>query len=217
MGFQFRKRTKGKQGWLNFSGSKKNGLGASLSLKFGKNVTYNSRGRVTINFGNGLRYVAYKKKKRQPKTNTTPKTSSRSYTYKAVEYKPTPTQNEILCSVQEVLRNEVKMHNVVDSADLQVLVDLYNAVELLKEEPDSVDNIDLIIVTTNQFKEVAKKINKPDLIKSANIVSDYLRSVLPKKTKPTPTPLTPQERTKYNRWMVGILFVVIFALQMCSR
>ena len=54
MGMQFRKRTSGKNSWLNFSGS-----GVSSSTKVG-NVTTNvgPRGRrVTVNLGNGLRYV----------------------------------------------------------------------------------------------------------------------------------------------------------------
>lgn len=218
MGFQFRKRTKGKSGWLNFSGSRKNGLGASVSLKFGKNVTYNSRGRVTINFGNGFRYVAYKKKKRSSKVNSTSKNVKRSYSYSPVEYKQPPTQHELLCSVQAALINVCKLQQVKEDADIQVVADLHNAVEFLKEEPNSVENIDLIIVTTNQFTEVAKTINDPLLIETADIANNYLRSTLPKrqKIKTNNTTFTPEERTKYNRWIIGVLFIVIFALQMCT-
>jgi hypothetical protein len=68
MGFQVRKRTKGKGTWTNMSASKR-GVHASQSFKSG-NVTTNvsSRGvRNTINFGNGVRYVhntPWKKKKK---------------------------------------------------------------------------------------------------------------------------------------------------------
>lgn len=74
MGFQFRKRTKGTTGWLNFSGS-----GVSASIKLAKNVTVNlgkNGSRGTVNFGHGLRYVtSTSKPKRQtkPKPQTTTK------------------------------------------------------------------------------------------------------------------------------------------------
>lgn len=67
MGLQIRKRTKGKAGWWNFSYSKKNGLGVSLSVKSGP-FTWNSgngkstRRRLTTDLGNGIRYVSYEKK-----------------------------------------------------------------------------------------------------------------------------------------------------------
>lgn len=74
MGLQVRRRTKGKSGWLNFSYSDKNGVGASATVKIGKNVTYNSRGRTTINFGNGIKWVSYpkrgKRKVQQPIYNS---------------------------------------------------------------------------------------------------------------------------------------------------
>lgn len=63
MGFQLRRRTKGKNSWLNFSGS-----GVSISTKIG-NVTTNvgPRGvRATVNLGHGVRYV---KSKSLNKTN----------------------------------------------------------------------------------------------------------------------------------------------------
>lgn len=70
MGFQVRKRTKGKSGWWNGSYSKK-GVGASGSVKLASNVTWNTGdlinnktpSRLTINFGNGIRYVSYGKSK----------------------------------------------------------------------------------------------------------------------------------------------------------
>lgn len=83
MGFQYRKRTKGKNGWFNISYSDKNGLGMSTSVKVG-NVTHNFGGkranRTTVDIGNGLKYVSYgpsKAKKRQPtKSQSTVYTSS---------------------------------------------------------------------------------------------------------------------------------------------
>ena len=67
----FRKRTKGKNAWVNFSASKKNGFGASVSGKLAKNVTLNykpGRGfRTTISVpGTGIRWVSSTKKKREP-------------------------------------------------------------------------------------------------------------------------------------------------------
>lgn len=63
MGFQVRKRTKGKNSWQNFSYSKKGGFKTSTSVKSGQ-VTYNTgnllgkrKSRVTVNLGNGARYV----------------------------------------------------------------------------------------------------------------------------------------------------------------
>jgi len=41
MGFRLRRRTKGKNGWFNFSWSEKNGLNASISVKAGP-FTWNS-------------------------------------------------------------------------------------------------------------------------------------------------------------------------------
>ena len=59
MGFQVRKRTKGKDAWTNASYSSR-GLHVSNSVKAGR-ATFNSssRGlRTTFNFGNGVRYVS---------------------------------------------------------------------------------------------------------------------------------------------------------------
>lgn len=80
MGLQIRKRTKGKDGWLNGSYSSK-GVGVSGSVKAGKNVTYNTGdlssnrktpSRLTVNFGNGIKWVSYGKSKRAQKTNHVP-------------------------------------------------------------------------------------------------------------------------------------------------
>ena len=72
MGFSVRGRTSGSKSWLNYSASKRNGVGISGSTKFGKNITLNlgKRGvRATVNFGNGIRYTATKslKSKSSPK------------------------------------------------------------------------------------------------------------------------------------------------------
>lgn len=69
MGLQYRKRgKKTAAGWFNYSASSR-GIGGSFSwTPFGKLVTFNSRGRKTLNLGNGFRYVSYGKGCRK-KTN----------------------------------------------------------------------------------------------------------------------------------------------------
>lgn len=84
MGFQFRRRTKGKDGWLNFSYSKRNGLGMSGSVKVG-NITFNTgnskrASRTSVDLGNGLRYVSY-----GPSKSKKPKAQKSQPTY----YEPT--------------------------------------------------------------------------------------------------------------------------------
>lgn len=57
MGFQFHKKFKlGKHAWINVG---KKGL--SGSFKIGP-FTFNTKGRTTVNFGNGVKYVKNKKK-----------------------------------------------------------------------------------------------------------------------------------------------------------
>lgn len=65
MGLFFRKRTKGKKGWFNFSASEGNGVSASGSFKVGKDVTVNTgsvggkrkrKSSITINLGNGIKW-----------------------------------------------------------------------------------------------------------------------------------------------------------------
>ena len=76
MGLQVRKRTKGNSGWLNGSYSRR-GAGVSGSVKINKNVTYNTgdvlngktKPRLTINLGNGVRYVHYAKSNRRTQVN----------------------------------------------------------------------------------------------------------------------------------------------------
>ena len=72
MGFSIRKRTKGKDGWVNGSLSSR-GPHASVSTKFGKEVTLNTSGRgsrFTINFGNGLRYIKSSSRRRLKERET---------------------------------------------------------------------------------------------------------------------------------------------------
>ncbi len=67
MGFSLRKRTKGKTSWLNGSIFRR-GRHASLTSRLSKAVTLNTSGRGirgTINFGNGLRYIATRSIRRQ--------------------------------------------------------------------------------------------------------------------------------------------------------
>ncbi len=60
MGFNFRKRIKiGDGTFLNISKR-----GVSISKKVGK-TTLNSKGKITINFGNGLTWTSSKKKKKK--------------------------------------------------------------------------------------------------------------------------------------------------------
>lgn len=71
MGLRYRGRTKGKGAWINYSWSKKHGLGASVSFKFGP-WTVNAgngkstKGRVTTNLGHGFYHVSENQKSRSP-------------------------------------------------------------------------------------------------------------------------------------------------------
>ena len=57
MGLQFNKKINiTKNSWINVSKS-----GISYSIKIGP-VTLNSKGRKSVNLGNGVKYVKYKKK-----------------------------------------------------------------------------------------------------------------------------------------------------------
>lgn len=75
MGLSFRKRTKGKDSWVNLSASKKNGLGFSLSHKFAKGATLNwkpGRGfRTTLSIpGTGIRWVSGSGKSKSSRVKT---------------------------------------------------------------------------------------------------------------------------------------------------
>lgn len=78
MGLQVKKRTKGKSGWMNGSYSKK-GVGVSGSVKVSKDVTYNTGDvvngktppRLTVNLGNGYKWVSYGKRKKQVYSEST--------------------------------------------------------------------------------------------------------------------------------------------------
>ena len=76
MPLQYRKRTKGKSDWWNFSISKSGGIHTSKSVKIG-DTTFNisKRGlRTTHNLGNGFKWVSEPKKKQIKK-----KSSQRDY------------------------------------------------------------------------------------------------------------------------------------------
>lgn len=79
MGLQVRKRSKGSRSWFNGSYSKSRGVGTSGSVKVADNVTYNtgnllkpdSKSRITVNLGEGFRWVFYgKSKKAKSKQNS---------------------------------------------------------------------------------------------------------------------------------------------------
>lgn len=216
MGFQYRKRTKGKKSWFNFSGSSKNGLGCSLSVKLGKRITYNSRGRVTVNFGNGFRYVGYKKKKRVVKQQPIyTKKIPRAKRGSPIKYKEVVvTQYEVLCAAQDNLINVCKLGCITDDADLQVTSDLYNAIQFLKEEPNSCENRDLIVVTTNQYLDSVAKTGNKELIHNAKIITDYLRSTLPSK-KINRVIRHSQCQYSTNYWLYALIFFVVILVYAC--
>lgn len=82
MGVQYRKRTKGKKNWFNFSASETNGVGVSHSTKIGNatiNVGSKGRRRLTINLGNGLRYVKSKIIRKQKVENSSSKSKGLAF------------------------------------------------------------------------------------------------------------------------------------------
>ncbi len=87
MGLTFRKRTKGKNTWVNISASKKNGIGFSLSGKIAKGVTVNwkpGRGfRTTLSVpGTGVRWVSSTAKQKSTRSK---RNQFSDYTSKAQE------------------------------------------------------------------------------------------------------------------------------------
>lgn len=81
MGVQIRKRTKGKNGWVNGSYSSR-GAHASVSVKPTSNITYNSGSllggkykrpsRLTVDLGNGIRWVSYGSSKKSTSKSKAP-------------------------------------------------------------------------------------------------------------------------------------------------
>jgi len=73
MGFRYRGRSKGKDGWINWSWSKKNGLGLSASAKVGP-FTWNSgngkstKKRITTNLPGGFYHVTSNESSRSNKS-----------------------------------------------------------------------------------------------------------------------------------------------------
>lgn len=216
MGLQFRKRTKGKNSWINVSHSKKNGLSASLSVKLDKNFTMNFGGkgnrRATINFGNGFRYVKYRTPKAKTKKEPTQRSYSRSSrtTYTPVE--PPKPVTEVLGMCQGAIIESVPTCGLTHHGDLQVMVDLHNALDFMIEDPNSIENRDLMIVTTNQFVEVAQSRGSEDLLKTANLIRNYVIGVLPKKEIPQP-----KVEETYNKTVVwGVVISICLLIAMCS-
>ena len=180
MGLQFRKRTKGKNSWINFSHSKKNGFSASLSVKVAKGVTMNFGGkgnrRATVNLGNGIRYVKYRTPKGRTKTessSTNKKSSSQSSST------PRITAQQVLCGAQQMLLNICHSEIITNSSDAQIVLDLYDAIEIIKENPDTRENRDLITVTMNQYKELVTTLGEPQLIDHANSLHRSIKLMMP--------------------------------------
>lgn len=219
MGLQFRKRTKGKNGWLNISHSKKNGLSASLSVKLDKNLTLNFGGkgnrRATVNFGNGVRYVKYRTPKAKEKKVSEPRSRSRrsNTTYTPV-YQPNPV-TEMLRMCQGAIIEQVPNCGLTHHGDLQVMVDLYNAIDFMIEDPNSIENRDLMLVTTNQFVEVAQSRGSENLIKISNAIRSYIKGVLPKKEIPLPE--VKEVREPINKTLLwGTAITICCLIAFCS-
>lgn len=217
MGLQFRKRTKGKDSWLNFSHSKKNGFSASLSVKVAKGVTMNFGGkgnrRATVNFGNGVRYVKYREPKAKPKKEVSTRTRANNRTYNYTPVEPPKPVTEVLGMCQKAIIDISPKCGVTHYGDLQVFVDLHNAIDFMIEDPNSLENIDLMTVTTNQFLELANRIGNEEFIENANIIRNYVRSVLPSRPKPPPPPV--KEEKHYGWWIAGVVTVLIL-LKSCT-
>lgn len=213
MGLQFRKRTKGKNSWLNFSHSKKNGFSASLSVKVAKGVTMNFGGkgnrRATVNFGNGLRYVKYRDKKKET-TVKEPKTRSNRSTNSYTQVRA--TREECLVEAQNNLIYFCKRGHFTESSDLQIIADFHTALNNIKEGTISLEDRDLVLVTLNQYREIVERKNNPDIIKSADVTNRYLRSILPDRPKP-PAPI--EKETHYGWWIFGAVTLLIL-LKSCT-
>lgn len=98
MGFRFRNRTSGKNAWINFSWSEKNGLRASVSAKAGP-FTVNSgngvqKGRVTTNLGGGLYHVS----QNPSRSSKSPQLIDNSTAHALATVKPPWKNWAILCS-----------------------------------------------------------------------------------------------------------------------
>lgn len=218
MGLQFRKRTKGKNSWLNISSSKKNGLSASLSVKLDKNLTLNFGGkgnrRATINFGNGIRYVKYRtpkaKTKAEPKVRAS-RSPQQSYTYTPVE--PRKSRDEVLEMCQGSLIEQVQKHKLSNNADLQEILDLYNAIDIMRNDPDSLENRDLMIVTTNQYIELTKRLKNDEMVDLAETIKSLIVRQLPEK----PKPVVEKKEEPINKTLLwGTVIGICVLIAMCS-
>ena len=210
MGLQFRKRTKGKNSWINVSHSKKNGLSASLSVKLDKNLTMNFGGkgnrRATINFGNGIRYVKYRTPKTKEKKVSEPRSRSRR---SSTTYTPTYTREELLGVCHSEL---LRVGKQIQHDDAEYLVDLYNAISEVKYYPITLDTRDLVIVTTNNFIDAANRSGNEETKEVANAVSKYLRGLMPDRPKPVVI-----KEESFNKPLVwGTIIGLCLLIAMCS-
>lgn len=188
MGFQVRKRTKGKTSWLNFSFSKRRGFGASASLKVGENVTYNTRGRLTINLGSGMKYVFYKKKPKQAitksqKTNTStaPIRANAPVHPCVIQYKRAyvdPIEHDRhLEQIQELLLEIRKMKGLKKTVDFEALGNLNRAVSSVRAS--GCLNLDSVSINAaaQRFEIYARKTESADLIDAAVAIREMLESL----------------------------------------
>lgn len=179
MGFQARKRTKGKSGWLNLSFSKQRGLGASVSLKVGENVTYNTRGRLTINLGSGMKYVFYKKKpKQKAKGTASPNIDKAANRRPAIQYEQVyaePIAHDChLAQIQELLLEIRKMKGLKKIEDFKALGNLNRIICRMRALGRS-HYFQLPIESAAQrFETYLRKTESGDLIEAAVAIREML-------------------------------------------
>lgn len=185
MGFQVRKRTKGKTGWLNLSFSKQRGLGASVSLKVGENVTYNTRGRLTINLGSGMKYVFYKKKPKQKASSSLKAKGTASPNIdKAANRRPVIQYEQVyaepiahdchLAQIQELLLEIRKMKGLKKIEDFKALGNLNRIICRMRALGRS-QYFQLPIESAAQrFETYLRKTESGDLIGAAVAIREML-------------------------------------------
>lgn len=225
MGLQYRKRTKGKNAWFNFSASKKRGVGTSFSLKLGKNITCNSRGRVTLNLGNGLRYVAYKKKKKQPKPVVN-KTSN--YNYKGIISKPMTSEERHKLTIKpNVVQNTRYNHEyevcksclitLSESSSIPLIEDkrmfakLARSLDVVKE--NEVRNIGALIAVVDQLRKMEVLVQDPEAKNFTNMIRLKLQEHQDRVSRNIAS-----KDTKFFTWPVILLIIAAcFIIQTCSK
>ena len=183
MGFQVRRRTKGKTGWLNFSYSKKRGVGASVSVKFGKNVTLNSRGRLTINFGSGVRYVFYKKKghgaeKSIQKPRPQRPSVSKSTMFYRPHLSPSIDHQQLLGQIQELLYAIRHMKGLKRTEDFESLSQLYRTVCQMRAAQVKCYDLDAVNDALSRFVAYAEKTGIVDLQEAAMTIKQAIEYLI---------------------------------------